>query len=115
MFLHVTDRPRPSGLLIGFGFAAAAVACLVAAALVPAGEPGARLVLVAVLVGGYAAAAADVPAALCTGLFAWLFVTGFLVNHAGHLVFSGVADLARLGVLVAAAAAGWVFGVLRAH
>ncbi|SPL88612.1 unnamed protein product [[Actinomadura] parvosata subsp. kistnae] len=53
-------------------------------------------------------------AALCAGVMAWCFATGFLVNAAGELTF-GHADLVRLTAFMVVAVAGCACGqMLRA-
>jgi hypothetical protein len=91
------------------GFALAVVACAVAQAF-----PGsvARLTVMGVATGAFAAWSRDHVAGLTTALAAWLFATGFLVNAEGELTFSR-ADAARLVVLLAAAIVGVACGVLR--
>ena len=94
-----------AGIDIALG-AAVVVFAAVAAAVLPAGDTGWRLVVVAVALGLFSAVTADaLAAAFVTGL-AWLVVNGFLVDQYGQLSWHGWADLVRLLVLVAAAGVG---------
>ncbi|MFI6499592.1 hypothetical protein [Nonomuraea typhae] len=93
-------------LIVG-GFVTAVLSSAVAALLFP--EPGARVAVVALLVGGYAMWGRSLVSALATGVTAWMFATGFLVNGLGVLSFSSD-DLVRLAVLLGVGAAGHLLG-----
>ncbi|WP_157251611.1 hypothetical protein [Nonomuraea typhae] len=93
-------------LIVG-GFVAAVLSSAVAALLFL--EPGARVAVVAVLVGAYATWGRSLAAALATGVMAWMFATGFLVNGLGVLSFSPD-DLVRLAVLLAVGVSGYLLG-----
>lgn len=82
--------------LIPGGFAVAVAAC-VGASFLPAEW---QAYAMAAAVGVYALWSRNVLAGLATGVMAWFFATGFLVNGAGELTF-GSADLVRLGILMA--------------
>lgn len=82
--------------LIPGGFALAVVACA-GAAFLPADW---QIYAMAAAVGAYALWSRSALAGLATGVMAWFFTTGFLVNGAGELSFGG-ADLLRLGILMA--------------
>lgn len=56
---------------------------------------------------------ARVWAGAALGVIAWLLLTGFEVGGTGDLVFSGVADAVRLGLLVASGVAGSLVGGLQ--
>ncbi|MFB9964848.1 hypothetical protein [Sinosporangium siamense] len=64
-----------------------------------------RTAVMVLTVGMFAATGVSALAALATGVIAWLFTTGFLVNTAGELSLSA-SDALRLVALVCIAAAG---------
>ena len=101
----------PAGLLFGFGAAATAGAVTLAAFLPPS-TPDIRLLLVAVVVGGFAAYADDIRPVLGVTVIAWLLVNGFLVDRLGVLAWHGSADLGRLAMLAGAGAVGLAAGAV---
>jgi hypothetical protein len=114
MFLRRGERDTgtPAGLMIVGGFSVIVLASMAAALLFPASDPWPRVMIMAVAVCGYGAGTAHIVSALTTAGFAWLFTTGFLINTAGELALTGVADLQRLAVLALAALAGLGLGVV---
>ena len=68
--------------------------------------PGWVAVLLVGAVVGFSSLGQWAPAALLVGGIGWLVVTGFVVNDYGVLALSGLADLGRLGALLAAALLG---------
>ncbi|WP_204039709.1 hypothetical protein [Acrocarpospora phusangensis] len=85
------------------------LACSIVALSVPGTETGTRVAVIAAVVGLFGGWARHMGAALLTGVIAWLFATGFLVNTVGLLTFTGP-DLVRLAVLLGAAVTGGVYG-----
>ena len=106
---HPLVRGASAGVDVALGAVVVVFAALAAAAI-PSGDIGWRLVAVAAAVGLFAAWTDDgLAAAFIVGL-AWLVVNGFLVDRYGQLSWHGWADLLRLLVLVAAAGVGIVLG-----
>lgn len=98
----------PIGVTLAAGTAGVVLVALVCAAATPPAAAVARLVALAVYVAAVGAVGRDLVAALATAAIAWTVLDGFLVNRLGVLTWHGSADAARLGVLLAAAAAGWL-------
>ncbi|ROO86952.1 hypothetical protein EDD29_4538 [Actinocorallia herbida] len=94
----------PPGFAFAAGCAAAVGGCLLAAVLDR--TPDGRLVVLALCLGGTAAAVRHLPALLATAVVGWLCHLGFLVETGGELVWHGGVDGWRLGVLVAAVVLG---------
>jgi hypothetical protein len=108
----------PLGIALAMGFAAAAVGCLLASLVSRPHEPAPRLVALALVVAGFAAACRNLTANLLTAGIAWSMYLGFLVGHAGELRWHGGVDLLRLGTLVVAAQLGsarWLIADLAAR
>ena len=102
-------RGASAGVDVALGAVVVVFAALAAAAI-PSGDIGWRLVAVAAAVGLFVAWTDDgLAAAFIVGL-AWLVVNGFLVDRYGQLSWHGWVDLLRLLVLVAAAGVGIVLG-----
>lgn len=107
-----TARSEPVGFSLGGGFLVVIAATVVASlSFVPA-ETTARVLIMALAVFGYAACGIRITVSLATAVMAWLFGTGFLVNTAGELGFTG-SDLLRLGLLVVAALGGSTCAAMR--
>lgn len=85
--------------------AATVTATTVAAALFPAAETGARLVVVAIAIGG-CAALTHVRTALATACLGYLLFTGFLVNTRGELTWEGTTSLWQLLTITTATGIG---------
>ena len=100
----------PTGAVIAVGFVTVVLGCLVVALVVPPPHATVRLILLALVVGGFAAMAGDRAAALATALLSFPFYLGFLVDRHGDLVWHGPVDLLRLAVLVGAAVAATILG-----
>jgi hypothetical protein len=104
-----TERHSPQvplGFALAAGFATSVVGCLLASLAAPPRETAARLVAVALIVTGFAAAIRNLPAAVLTAGMAWSIYLGFLVGRAGELHWHGGVDALRLGTLIVAALAG---------
>jgi hypothetical protein len=102
----------PTGIAVAVGAVTVVVAAIVAAFL-PASAAAARLGVMAVALGTFAAATVDPPAVAAVTVLGWLVFDGLLVNRFGDLTWTGRVDERRLGVLVAAAVAGLAAGGLR--
>jgi hypothetical protein len=89
----------PFGINLAVGALVTVGATMVAAAAFSPGEVSARLLVVAVAVGGYAVMAADVGAAFATALLGFLLYTGFLANQYGTLTWDGASSVRHLLVL----------------
>jgi hypothetical protein len=100
--------PMPDGIGIGTGAVLVVAATFVAAAL-PA---GCWFVLLATVVGAVATSLRPRAAIAVAGI-AFLLADGFLVGRFGELAWHGPADLARLGLLLAAAGSGAAAGAVR--
>lgn len=87
------------GINVAIGAALMVGSTMVAAVLFSMGEVSARLVVVAIAVGAYAAAVADVRASLATAALGYLLFTGFLVNQYGDLAWDGASSGWHLLVL----------------
>jgi hypothetical protein len=105
--------PRNTELLVAAGFAVVVGGCLLATAVFPPGGIAGRIGVLAAVLAVFAAWTAAPLAALATAAMGWLVATGFLVNREGELRFTGWPDLLRLAVLVAAVAAGTLWGRIR--
>lgn len=79
----------PFGVNLAVGAAAMVAATAAAALLFPAAGESARLVVVCLAVGGYAALVADTRASLATAALGFLLFDGFLVNRDGELSWDG--------------------------
>src|SRR6266511_2487940 len=73
---------RVTEVLLAAGFMAVVAGCC-AAALLPPQLTAQRVAALAVVVGGFAAVAGDVVAALAPAGMAWLFCNGFLIDRLG--------------------------------
>jgi hypothetical protein len=89
-------------------------ATLAAAALFPAGQVPARLVVVAVAVGACATVLADKRVTLAVTGLGYLLFTGFLVNSYGELTWDGANTGWHLLVLAMATMIGFVQRWIRA-
>jgi hypothetical protein len=106
------EAKTPAGILIAIG----AVTVVAAAALtgqVPIADSGLRLAVMAAAIAVYAALCVDVVAVAAVVPLAWLVQDGFLLDRYGVLVWRGWSDVARLGLLVAAALVGLALGAAR--
>jgi hypothetical protein len=115
--LHLAARDEaktPAGILIAIG-AIAVVAAAAVAGQVPVADAGVRLAVMAAAIAAYAAFSFDIVAIAAVVPLAWLVQDGFLLDRYGVLVWRGWSDLARLGLLVAAALLGLAVGALRRH
>ena len=78
--------------------------------------PWAAMLLVVAVVG-LSSLGQWTPAALMIGGIGWLVVTGFVVNAYGELALTGLADLGRLGVMLAVSLLGsrvrWHFDAIQ--
>ena len=100
---------RVTEVLLAAGFMAVVAGCC-AAALLPPQLTAQRVAALAVVVGGFAAVAGDVVAALATAGMAWLFCNGFLIDRLGVLRWHGRVDLVRLDILCVVALVGTGLG-----
>jgi len=94
--------------------------CLVAVATtaaVAAGGTGHPLVVLAVFASALLAAATrlTLPAALGSGMIAWLFYDGFVIGRHGHLAWGGTREAWWLLAFLGAALCGSVLGRVRHH
>jgi hypothetical protein len=108
------EAETPVGILIAIG-AVTVVAAAAVAGQVPVADTGLRLAVMAAAMAVYAAFSFDVLAVAAVVPLAWLVQDGFLLDRYGVLVWRGWSDLARLGLLVAAALVGLAVGALRRH
>lgn len=104
----VRARPAPTGITLAAGSAAVVATAVFAAAVIAPSALVARLVAMAVCVAAAGALGGNLVSALATAGIAWTALNGFLVNRLGVLTWHGTADAIRLGVLLGAAAAGWL-------
>jgi hypothetical protein len=74
----------------------------------------ARLVVVAIVAGGYAAAVADTRASVAVAAIGYLLFNGFLVNSLGELTWDGMSSLWHLFVFVLAIGLGLALRRVRA-
>jgi len=105
----VVVAPTPVGINLAIG-AAAVVAAACLAAAVPVPHPAWRFAIVALAVGGFAAATGDQLALAGVVPLGWLVSNGFLENRSGELSWHRPADLWLVTVFVVAAAVGLVVG-----
>ncbi len=110
---HLTPV-APLGISVGLGTVAVLVTVFVGA-LVPVHLAGVTWALLAAVVAGFAAWAADVAAAVLVAALTFLVANGFLVNRQGELSWHGAADLHRGALLLTAAAVGLVVARVRAR
>jgi hypothetical protein len=108
------EAETPAGILIAIG-AVTVVAAAALAGQVPVADTGVRLAVMAAAIAIYAALWVDFVAVAAVVLLAWLVQDGFLLDRYGVLVWRGWSDLARLGLLVAAALVGLAVGAMRRH
>ena len=113
------DRPTvvrraayPTGVIVGIGFTTVVAGCLLAALAMPPQATTGRLVVLSVVVAGFAVVVRRASAALVTGAMSWPFYLGFLMDQHGELTWHGPVDLLRLAVLVGAALVGTFAGGL---
>jgi hypothetical protein len=109
MSAEFTGR-TPAAFVIAGGVMTIVAACSVASWIFPQPEEGARLAVVALAVGGFAAAVRAVLSVVAVPGLAWVFFLGFLVDQQGELRWHGAVDLLRLGVLVGASLLGSAVG-----
>ncbi|GAA2101221.1 hypothetical protein [Actinomadura alba] len=113
MVIHegTADQPGrgvcPLGFALAAGFGTSVTGCVVAALAAPPYQTTTRLVVLALIVGGFATAIRNLPGAVLTAGMAWSMYLGFLVDQTGELRWHGGSDLLALGVVVAVALAGW--------
>jgi hypothetical protein len=106
------EAETPVGILIAIG-AVTVVAAAALAGQVPVADSGVRLFVMAAAIAVYSAFSVDVVAVAAVVPLAWLVQDGFLLDRYGVLEWRGWSDLARLGLLVAAALVGLAVGALR--
>jgi hypothetical protein len=99
--------PVSYGLLAGYAGAAAVTAVLVLAS--GTRHPAAALAVYGLL-AAVVAAHTRPSAAAGVALVVWMFDNGFIIGRHAHLSWHGDADVRRLVILLAAAAAGSVLG-----
>jgi hypothetical protein len=103
-------EPHPGDCPLGFalaaGFAVSVIGCLLASLAAPPHQTTTRLVVLALVMAGSAAAIRNLRGAVLTAGMTWSLYLGFLVDQTGELHWHGIADLVRLGVLIAVALAG---------
>lgn len=113
---RVRDAPlatgnMPTGIAVAIG-AVTVVVAVMAAAFLPASAAAARLSVLAVALGTFAAATVNPTAVAAVTVLGWLMFDGFLVNRFGELTWTGRVDERRLAVVVAAALVGLAAGGL---
>jgi hypothetical protein len=91
---------------VGLGAGTLVAACVAAAVLFPPTQPAPRLIVMAVAVVGYTAAADDPRAALATGVLGCLLFDGFLVNQYGELAWNREISMTYLSVFAMAVGVG---------
>lgn len=101
----------PFGINLAAGAGAMMASALVAPALFP--DLPARLVVVALAVGGFAALVDDVRAGLVTGGLGYLLFDGFLVNRYGELSWTGTTSMWHVSVFVLAVGLGLAWRSVR--
>lgn len=99
-----------TGFGVAAGFVTVVVGCFVATWLYPPGADADRLLVLAIVITGFAAVVRDALAALVTAGLAWPFYLGFLVDRYGELHWHGRVDLLRLAVLTVASLIGAALG-----
>ncbi|WP_326562803.1 hypothetical protein [Micromonospora sp. NBC_01796] len=105
--------PAPFGIRLGSGAALVVAATCLAAALFPPSAPLARLLVVAVAVGGFAAVAPDPRADVAVTLLGFLCFTGFLLDRYGELHWHTGRSGGYLLLLAAATVLGAALGTIR--
>jgi len=109
---------RPDGGTSPFGLAGGTAAmtgaATLAAAAFPASQTSARLVVLALAVGGCAATLTDPRTTLATAGIGYLLFNGFLVNTRGELSWHGTTSLGHLLVLGTATGIGLAHRWIRA-
>ncbi|HVX46453.1 MAG TPA: hypothetical protein VHC49_21345 [Mycobacteriales bacterium] len=113
MRLHAQIGYWPTGIFVGIGSVVIVLGCLVAG-LFPVHPDGARIAVLAVVIGAFSWVCGDVVAAVVTAGIGCLLRNGFLADRDGVLRWHGMSDLRCMGVflgaaLVASAAARWWF------
>ena len=103
------DTRTPVGVNIGTGGGLIIVAALVAAPI-PGADQQARLAVVAIAVGLWAALTVDHRALAAVVVLGWLVADGFLENRLGELSWHGSTDVYLLMFLVMAGAVGLAVG-----
>jgi hypothetical protein len=103
-----SDR-MPVGIHIGLG-AAAVLAGVMVAALLPASAGSWRLAPVAAMLAIVGAGTVDPAAVAAAATLAYLLVVGFVVNQYGVLTWHGTPDIYRLMVTALSAGAGLAAG-----
>ncbi|SDH64137.1 hypothetical protein SAMN05421505_11987 [Sinosporangium album] len=102
-------RPQGSGTPVGLplaaGFTVVVMATALASLVFSQGDLAGRVLIMAMAVAGFALSGVRIGASLGTGVIAWMFTTGFLVNDAGELSLS-TDDAARLVLFVVTALGG---------
>jgi hypothetical protein len=102
-------------VIVGIGFATVVLGCLLVALVLPPHATTGRLVILSLVVAGFAAVVRNLSAALLTGALSWPFYLGFLLDQHGELTWHGPVDLVRLAVLVGAALLGTVLRGMGSH
>lgn len=102
----------PAGVSVAVGWAAMIGAAFVVAAIVPAGEPAARVVVMGIVMLVFASRVADLRAVAAVALLGSATYVGFLVNRFGELTGDRVA-WAYTAVIAGAAVVGAVYRWLR--
>ncbi|MEV4626149.1 hypothetical protein AB0J90_07650 [Micromonospora sp. NPDC049523] len=112
-----TDRPgvppAPFGICLGGGAALVVAATCLAAALFPASAPLARLLVVAVVVGGFAAVVPNPRVDVAVTLLGFLCFSGFLLDRYGELHWHTGHSGGYLLLLAAATVLGAALGAVR--
>lgn len=106
----VRAAPPANEFGVAAGFVTVVVGCLAATCLYAPGADTGRLLVLTVVIAGFAAMIQDALAALVTAGLAWPFYLGFLVDRYGELRWHGSVDLLRLAALVAASLLGTALG-----
>jgi hypothetical protein len=101
----------PFGINLAVGVVVMIAAAFVAV-LFP--EVNARLVMIAVVVGGYAAAVADTRASFATAGMGFLIFDGFLLNRLGELTWNGKTSVWHLSTFALAVGLGLAWRRIRA-
>lgn len=94
----------PFGINVAAGAGVVVASVAVAPVLFP--EPAARLLVVVIAVGGFAALADDIRAGLAAGGLGYLLFDGFLVNRYGELTWTGTTSVWHLVAFALALALG---------
>jgi hypothetical protein len=99
------DTGTPVGINVAVGAVAITMGSFVASRI-PAGDPQARCVAIAVVLGAFATATNDWRPVAVLILPTWMVMNGFLVNQLGALSWHGSADLDRILALALAGCVG---------